>query len=153
MWSILTAPLKLTAVSNNSQSNECAWRLFIESFNCSLGPCLSEETIGSPDRKTSFGFREEVGRCWWKGISLLAGRGFPETHVGLPVGRSCKYSYRGYLSPVSRELSREGPMILLPWEKLSLSGGSTASPLPLPTCSPLIAGLDTGSISTAMKWG
>lgn len=54
MWSIVTAPLKLTAVSNNSKSNECAYRLFIESFNCSLGPCLSEETIELSDQTNWF---------------------------------------------------------------------------------------------------
>lgn len=54
MWSIVTAPLKLTAVSNNSKSNECAYRLFIESFNCSLGPCLSQETIEASDQANWF---------------------------------------------------------------------------------------------------
>ena len=54
MWSIVTAPLKLTAVSNNSKSNECAYRLFIESFNCSLGPCLSQETIEGSDQENWF---------------------------------------------------------------------------------------------------
>lgn len=54
MWSIVTAPLKLTAVSNNSKSNECAYRLFIESFNCSLGPGLSQETIEGSDQANWF---------------------------------------------------------------------------------------------------
>lgn len=46
--------MKLTAVSNNSKSNECAYRLFIESSNCSLGPCLSQETIEGSDQANWF---------------------------------------------------------------------------------------------------